>query len=164
LREGKIYVPREAERAIANFFMKGNLIALRELALRRMAERVGEQMDVYRDEHAVRGTRVGEQMDDYRGEHAVLGTWPARERLLVCVGPSPFAGRLIRATRRMAVGLKSPWVAAHIETPKDAELSAAAREQLAQNMRLVEQLGGETVTLSGPSVAGELIRYARSRT
>jgi two-component system sensor histidine kinase KdpD len=69
---------------MAHFFTKGNLIALRELALRRTAERVGEQMDVYRDEHEVRGT------------------WPARERLLVCVGPSPFAGRLVRATRRMA--------------------------------------------------------------
>lgn len=145
LREGKVYIAREAERAVANFFMKGNLIALRELALRRTAERVGEQMDLYRDEHAVRGT------------------WPARERILVCVGPSPFAGRLIRATRRMAASLKSPWVAVHVETPRDAELSNAAREQLTQNLRLVEQLGGETATLSGQSVAEELIQYARTR-
>ena len=145
LREGKVYIAREAERAMANFFTKGNLIALRELALRRTAERVGEQMDVYRDEHAVRGT------------------WPARERLLVCVGPSPFAGRLVRATRRMAASLKSPWVAVHVETPGDADLSDADREQLTQTLRLVEQLGGETATLSGQSVADELIQYARSR-
>jgi two-component system sensor histidine kinase KdpD len=145
LREGKVYVPHEAERAIANFFTKGNLIALRELALRRMAERVGEQMDVYRD------------------EHAISGTWPARERLLVCVGPSPFAGRLVRATRRMAAGLKSSWMAVHIEGPKDATLSESAKEQLAQTLRLVEQLGGETVTLSGQNVAEELLQYARSR-
>ena len=145
LREGKVYIAREAERAIANFFTKGNLIALRELALRRTAERVGEQMDVY------------------RGEHAVRGTWPARERILVCVGPSPFAGRLVRATRRMAASLKSPWVAVHIETPNDADLSDADREQLLQTLRLVEQLGGETATLSGQSVAEELIQYARSR-
>ena len=145
LREGKVYIAREAERAMANFFTKGNLIALRELALRRTAERVGEQMDVYRDEHAVRGT------------------WPARERLLVCVGPSPFAGRLVRATRRMAASLKAPWVAVHVETPGDADLSDADREQLAQTLRLVEQLGGETATLSGQSVADELIQYARSR-
>jgi len=145
LREGKVYIAREAERAAANFFTKGNLIALRELALRRTAERVGEQMDVYRDEHAVRGT------------------WPARERLLVCVGPSPFAGRLIRATRRMAASLKSPWIAVHIETPGDAELSAADRERLTQNLRLVEQLGGETATLNGQNIADELIQYARSR-
>jgi two-component system sensor histidine kinase KdpD len=145
LREGKVYVSREAERAIANFFTKGNLIALRELALRRMAERVGEQMDVFRDEHAVRKT------------------WPARERILVCVGPSPFSARLVRATRRMAAGLKSPWIAVHIEGPNDAALSDAAREQLAQTLRLVEQLGGETVTLSGQNAAEELVQYARSR-
>ena len=145
LREGKIYIAREAERAMSHFFTKGNLIALRELALRRTAERVGEQMDVYRDEHAVRGT------------------WPARERLLVCIGPSPFASRLVRATRRMAASLKSPWVAVHIETPNDADLSDADKEQLTQTLRLVEQLGGETTTLSGQSIADELIQYARSR-
>jgi len=145
LREGKVYVPREAERAMAHYFTKGNLIALRELALRRTAERVGEQMDVYRD------------------EHEVSGTWPARDRLLVCVGPSPFAGRLVRATRRMAASLKAPWVAVHIETPHDADLSEADRKQLTQTLRLAEQLGGETTTLSGQSVAEELIQYARSR-
>jgi two-component system sensor histidine kinase KdpD len=145
LREGKVYVPREAQRAMANFFTKGNLIALRELALRQTAEQVGEQMDVY------------------RGEHAVQGTWPARERLLVCVGPSPFAARLVRATCRMAASLKSPWVAVHVETPADADLSDAAREQLTQTLRLAEQLGGETATLSGQSIADELIHYARDR-
>ncbi|MEN6406639.1 MAG: sensor histidine kinase KdpD [Thermoguttaceae bacterium] len=145
LREGKVYIPREAERAMANFFTKGNLIALRELALRRTAERVGEQMDVYRDRHAVRAA------------------WPARERLLVCVGPSPFAARLVRATRRMAASLKSPWIAVHVETPRDADLSEADRAQLTQNLRLVEQLGGETAILSGQNVAEELVQYARSR-
>jgi len=145
LREGKVYVPREAERAVANFFTKGNLLALRELALRRTAERVGEQMDVYREEHAVRGT------------------WPARERLLVCVGPSPFAARLVRATRRMAASLKAAWVAVHVETPQAANHSPADREQLLQTLRLAEQLGGETVTLSGYSIAEELLDYARSR-
>jgi two-component system sensor histidine kinase KdpD len=144
LREGKVYIPREAERAMANFFTKGNLIALRELALRRTAERVGEQMDVYRKEQAVRVT------------------WPARERLLVCIGPSPFAARLVRATRRMAASLKAPWVAVHVETPQTAKLSTAAREQMSQTLRLIEQLGGEMVTLSGHSVAEELLNYARS--
>ena len=145
LQEGKVYIAREAQRAMANFFTKGNLIALRELALRQTAQRVGEQMDVY------------------RGEHAVLGTWPARERLLVCVGPSPFAARLVRATCRMADGLKSPWVAVHVETPRDANLSDASREQLTHTLRLAEQLGGETATLSGQSIADELIHYARGR-
>jgi two-component system, OmpR family, sensor histidine kinase KdpD len=145
LREGKVYIAREAERAMAHFFTKGNLIALRELALRRTAERVGEQMDVYRDQHAVQET------------------WPARERLLVCVGPSPFANRLVRATGRMAASLKAPWVAVHVETPADADLSGAAGEQLTQTLRLAEQFGAETATLSGQSVAEELIQYARSR-
>jgi two-component system, OmpR family, sensor histidine kinase KdpD len=145
LREGKVYVPHEAERAVAHFFTKGNLIALRELALRRTAERVGEQMDVYRDEHAVRTM------------------WPARERLLVCVGPSPFASRLVRTTRRMAASLKCPWVAVHIETPRDSDLSERSREQLTQTLRLAEQLGGETTTISGQNVADELIQYARGR-
>ncbi len=132
LREGKIYIAREAERAMANFFTKGNLIALRELALRQTAERVGEQMDVY------------------RGEHAVRGTWPARERLLVCVGPSPFAGRLVRATRRMAASLKSPWIAVHVETPTSAGLADADKAQLAETLRLVERLGGDTATPQRP--------------
>ncbi len=145
LREGKVYVPREAERALSNFFTKGNLIALRELALRRTAERVGTQMDVYRE------------------EHKVTGTWPARERLLVCVGPSPFTARLVRAMRRMAVGLKTPWVAAHVETPAEGRISEADRDRLAQTFHLVEELGGETVTLTGANVADELIHYARSR-
>ena len=145
LREGKIYIPQQAERARGNFFTKGNLIALRELALQRTAE------------------RVGAQMEDYREEHAVLGTWPARERLMVCVGPSPFAVRLVRATRRMAAGLKAPWIAIHVETAADANLSEADRERLAQTFHLAEQLGGETVTISGNTLADELIHYARSR-
>jgi two-component system sensor histidine kinase KdpD len=144
LREGKVYVAREAERAMANFFAKGNLIALRELALRRTAERVGAQMDVYRT------------------EHAVVPTWPARERILVCVGPSPFAPRLVRATCRMAASLKAPWVAVHVETPADARMSDADRERLAEATRLAEQLGGDTATVSGHDVADEMIHYARS--
>jgi two-component system sensor histidine kinase KdpD len=145
LREGKVYIPREAERAIENFFTKGNLIALREMALRRTAERVGTQMDLY------------------RSEHAVAPTWPARERLIVCVGPSPYAGRLVRATRRMAASLKAPWIAVHVETPDDARMSEADRDRLARTMQLAEQLGGQTATISGHDVADELIRYARSR-
>lgn len=145
LREGKVYIPREAERAIQNFFTKGNLIALREMALRRTAE------------------RVGAQMEDYRKEHAVAPTWPARERLLVCVGASPFAARLIRATRRMAASLKAPWVAVHVETPADARMSTEQREQLSQALHLAEQLGGEIATISAHDVADELLHYARDR-
>jgi two-component system sensor histidine kinase KdpD len=145
LKEGKIYLPKVAERAVDNFFNKGNLIALRELALRRTAE------------------RVGEQMEDFRERHAVERTWAARDRLLVCVGPSPFSARLVRATRRMAAGLKAPWIAVHVETPTDVQLPQSARDQLAENLHLAEQLGAETATLSGFEVAEELIRYSRAR-
>lgn len=145
MREGKVYVPHQAERATHGFFKKGNLIALRELALRKAAE------------------HVGAEMDDYREEHGLTGATPVRERLLVCVGPSPFSTRLVRATRRMARSLKAPWTAVHVETPRDARLSEKDREQLSQTLNLVEQLGGDTATLSGPNLADELIHYARSR-
>jgi two-component system sensor histidine kinase KdpD len=145
LREGKVYMPHQAERAVQSFFRKGNLIALRELALRKAAE------------------HVGAEMEDYRAEHGLEGVRPVNERLLVCVGPSPFSGRLVRATRRMARGLKAPWIAVHIETPADSRLADKEREQLSQTLNLVEQLGGETATLSGHSLADELIQYARSR-
>ncbi len=145
MREGKVYVAQQAERAIQNFFSKGNLIALRELALRKAAE------------------RVGAEMEDYREAHGVAGVWPVNERLLVCVGPSPFAARLVRATRRIAGSIKAPWIAVHVETPADTRLSEKDNEQLSQTLNLVEQLGGETATLSGHSLADELIHYARSR-
>ncbi len=145
LREGKVYVPEQARRAIEHFFQKGHLIALRELALRRSAE------------------RVDAQMVDYRQEHAIENTWPAADRLLVCVGPSPMSARLIRATRRMAVGLRAPWTALHVESPAEARLSDAARQRLADNMHLAEQLGAETVTIAGTALADEVVAFARSR-
>jgi two-component system sensor histidine kinase KdpD len=145
LREGKVYVPHQAERATQGFFRKGNLIALRELALRKAAE------------------HVGAEMEEYRQEHGLTGMKPVAERLLVCVGPSPFSARLVRAARRMARGLKAPWIAVHVETPRDPQLTEKDREQLSQTLNLVEQLGGETATLSGPNLADELIHYARNR-
>jgi two-component system sensor histidine kinase KdpD len=145
MREGKVYVPNQADRAVKNFFSKGNLIALRELALRKAAE------------------RVGAQMEDYREEHGVSGVWPVNERLLVCVGPSPFSTRLVRATRRIAGSLRAPWMAVHVETPADSRLPEGAREQLSETLHLAEQLGGEIVTISGHNLTDELINYAHSR-
>jgi two-component system sensor histidine kinase KdpD len=145
LHEGKVYVPDQAARAVQNFFNKGNLIALRELALRKMAE------------------RVERQMTDWRMDQAITGTWPAADRLLVCVGPGPSSGSLVRAARRMSASLRAPWMAVHVETPNDARLSQLDRERLAQNLHLARQLGGEVVTLGGTDVAGELISYARER-
>jgi len=144
LREGKVYVPEQAGRAIEQFFRKGNLIALRELALRRTAERVDAQM---------RG---------YMAERGIRDTWAAAERLLVCVGPSPTAVRLVRATGRMAARLHADWIAAHVETPPDQRLTRAEREDILRALELAEQLGARTVSLSGQSVADELLAYAQA--
>jgi len=146
LKEGKVYMPEYAERAAAHFFRKGNLIALRELALRCTAD------------------RVNRQVESYRQEESITKLWPTAERLLVCVSPSPFSGRLVRAARRMAAGLRAEWIAAYVETPASAEMPERDREQLKRNLHLAEQLGAETVTLGGPgSVVEQLLAYARKR-
>ena len=144
LREGKVYVPEQARRALENFFQKGNLIALRELTLRRGAD------------------RIGAQVDDYRRRHAIEETWPAHEHLLVCVSPSPMSARLIRATRRMGAGLQAKWTALHVETPAAAALSQDDRSRLARNLHLAEQLGARIATVSGPDMIGEVIAYAKA--
>src|SRR5215813_7138056 len=145
LREGKVYTSQQAEQASRNFFRKGNLIALRELALRRTADRVDVQMQLY------------------RRDHAIAATWPTTERILVCVSPSPLAVRLIRAARRMATRLRAEWLVVYVETPAHLRLPAADRDRVVQTLRLADQLGAETVTLSGQSVSEELLTYARTR-
>jgi two-component system sensor histidine kinase KdpD len=143
LREGKVYVPEQADRAIERFFRKGNLIALRELALRRTAERVDAQM---------RG---------YMAERGIRETWAAGERFLVCIGPSSSAVKLVRATRRMAARVHAEWLAIHVESPRDQRLTAQEREEIARALELTEQLGGRAVTLSGQSTADEILAYTR---
>src|SRR5215510_8476321 len=145
LREGKVYVSEQARRALDHFFGKGNLIALRELALRRTADRVDAQMQLY------------------RSTHAITETWPTTERILVCVSPSPLSVRLVRAARRMAALLRAEWLAVYVETPTQLRLPEADRERVVNTLRLAEQLGAETATLSGHSVSEELLTYARTR-
>jgi two-component system sensor histidine kinase KdpD len=145
LREGKIYVPQQAEHALQNFFRKGNLMALRELALRRTAERV----DV--------------DMQDYRQDKAVEQIWPAGERIMVCISPSPLAARLVRAAKRMAAGLHAEWLTVYVETPNAARLSEADRNRVIQTLRLAEQLGAETATLTGHNITEETLNFARKR-
>jgi two-component system sensor histidine kinase KdpD len=146
LREGKVYVPEQARRAIHHFFSRGNLTALRELAMRTAAE------------------RVDKEMLDYMRAHAVPGPWPTRDRLLVCVDGGPSGGGLVRTARRMADRARIPWIAVHIEAPGDDRLGDGEKSQLDQTLRLAERLGAEVVTLpGGPSTAKELLRYARSR-
>jgi two-component system sensor histidine kinase KdpD len=145
LREGKVYMPEQAAAAIENFFRKGNLIALRELALRRTADRVDEQMQVYRQDKGIKAI------------------WPAGERILVCVGHNPRSIRLIHAARRLAAGLRAEWIAAHVEAPSRVRTSESDIKQLGDHMRLAESLGAETVVLSGQRMSEEVITYARSR-
>src|SRR5262252_852505 len=145
LREGKVYVPEQIQRAIQHFFTKGNLIALRELALRRTAERVDQQMEIY------------------RRDHAVVRTWPAAETIMVCVNSKPRGPRLIRAARQMAAGLHAKWIAVYVQIPRHLRQLQTDRDRLVQTLRLAEQLGAETVTLTGANVAQELLSYARSR-
>lgn len=143
LVEGKVYRPDIAERAIRQFFNKGNLTALRELALRRTAERVDAQMLEHRQRARVRQT------------------WAASERIIVCVGPSPLSARLVRSARRLAVSLRAQWSAVFVETPQ--ELAPDAKARVNTHLQLAQQLGGEAITLSGHSMAQTLTDYARER-
>ncbi|MEO8659041.1 MAG: sensor histidine kinase KdpD [Bryobacteraceae bacterium] len=145
MEEGKVYIADQAQRAMGSFFRPGNLIALREMALRRTAD------------------RVDAQMRSYRKTHAIQSTWPVTERLIVSIGPSPFSAKLIRAAKRMAERLHAEWIVAFVDTPQYASASADVRQRVLSSLRLAEQLGAETVTLTGDKVAESLLRYARSR-
>lgn len=145
LKEGKVYVPEQAELAAKGFFKPGNLIALRELALRLGARRVEAQMLRYRE------------------EEGILRTWPAAERLLVCVSPSPASEALLRSAKRLAAELHADWTAAYVETPAALRLGEAERERLAGHLRLAQTLGAESVTLAGEVGPEEIVAFARSR-
>jgi len=145
LQAGKVYVPEQARHALESFFRKGNLIALRELALRTTADRVDAAMREYREGHAIRET------------------WAAGERLMVAIGPYEQAERLIRAGKRMASALHAEWIAVYVETPELLRLAEAERDRRIALLRLAESLGAETVTLGGSSVGEELANYARAR-
>jgi two-component system sensor histidine kinase KdpD len=142
LREGKVYLPEQAQRAERSFFRRGNLTALRELALRRTAD------------------HVDEDVRDYRRHHAIEETWPVAERLLVCIRPNPESGRLIRSARRLAVRLRAEWIVAFVESPSQRALSAAERVSLAEAFKLAEELGADTAALSG-EVGPAVLDYAR---
>jgi two-component system sensor histidine kinase KdpD len=143
LREGKVYVPDMAARAIEQFFNEGNLYALRELALRRAAERVDNQMLAYMQ------TR------------SIPGPWPVGEFLLVCIGPGPLAERLIRTARRQADRINARWCAIYIETPTHHRLSREAKEQVDRSLQLAEKMGATTTSLFGLNVANTILEYAR---
>ena len=145
LKEGKVYVPQQAQEAIRHFFRKGNLIALRELALRQTAN------------------RVDAQMRDYREDHAIRDIWQVAERILVCIGPNPLAERLVRAGKRFATALRAEWIVAYVETPQLQRLTAGERDAVLRVLRLAEQLGAETVTLSAPDMSEAIVDFSRER-
>jgi two-component system sensor histidine kinase KdpD len=145
LREGRVYGGEKSELALKEFFRKGNLIALRQLALRATADRVDAAMREYRD------------------RHAIANPWVAGERLLVCVGPDALSERVVRAARRLALAHHAQWLAVYVETPSLQRLPQNARDRMLHTLKLAEELGAETANLSGTSVAAELIALARQR-
>ncbi len=145
LREGKVYVAQTASRALGHYFSPGNLTALRELALRRTAQ------------------RVDAQLLDHMQAHAISGPWPAGDRVLVAISGGGNAAALVRYGRRAGERLRAPWTALHVETASRAELSEAARSSVTDALRLAERLGGEAVTIPGHDVAGDILSFARER-
>lgn len=143
LHEGKVYVPEQAARAIDKFFRKGNLTALREISLRRAAE------------------RVDNQMRSYMRAQAIPGPWPAGDRILVCLSSHPLGERLVRAGRRLADDLNAEWIVVFVETPGHLHMPPENRERIQRNLNLAEQMGAKVENVSGASVAETVLAYAR---
>ena len=144
LREGKVYLPHQAERAVRHYFKPGNLTALRELALRRTAQRVDEQMLSYMQQHAIRGP------------------WAAGERVLVCVSEDPSCAALIRYAKRLADRLHAPWTAIYVETQRYHRMSERERDRIADGLRLAEKLGAEAITIPGGRIADDIVSYSEA--
>lgn len=146
LHEGKVYVPSTAECAIAHSFSPGNLTALRELALRRTAQ------------------RLDAQLLSHMQSHAISGPWAAGDRVLVCISEDPRAAGLVRYAKRVADRLHGPWTALHVETRRSHQLTEEQRDRIADTLRLAERLGGEAITLPGGGrhIADDVLAHARS--
>lgn len=143
LKEGKVYLPQQAERATQNFFRKGNLLALRELSLRRTADRVDEDVVAY------------------RRDKSVASVWPTQNSLLVCIGPEPGGEKLVRNGARLAAQFDVPWHVIYVETPELLRLPKARRTRLLKILKLAADLGAKTSTLPGEDAARVALTYAR---
>lgn len=143
LRDGKVYLPNQAERAIRNFFRKGNLLALRELALRRTAD------------------RVDDDVQQYRRDQLVSPVWQTQDSLLACIGPGVGSEKIVRTAARIASRLEAPWHAVYVETPERQRLPTASRDRILKTLKLAQDLGAHTATVAGASVEDEAVRYAR---
>lgn len=145
LKEGKVYIaPEVKKRAAQNFFKKSNLIALRELALRRTAERVDALMDVY------------------KGKGGGATGWSGADRILVCIGPETLSARLVRVAKRMAGGLKSPWTAIYIENERHYRLGKEGQEAVDRTIKLAERMGGKVEIVQGQKASEDILTYARA--
>lgn len=142
LREGKVYIPDQAAKAIEKFFRPGNLMALRELSLRRTASRVDDQMRAYME------------------TQSIAGPWATAERLMVCVSGSPYSEKLIRATCRLAEELKAQWFTVYIETPRGGRLVQENRERIWRDLRLAESLGGQVASVTATDITDAVMEYA----
>ncbi|MFI4954717.1 MAG: DUF4118 domain-containing protein, partial [Gammaproteobacteria bacterium] len=143
LQQGKVYFPEQAELAAAHFFRKGNLIALRELALRVTAE------------------HVGAEALSYRQGQGIQEIWPTKEKIMVCVGPDAESIKLIRTARRIAASLQADWMAVHIDAARLGK-TEVQRNSAIQNLRLAEQLGAETRIIAGFDLVKEIIEFANN--
>jgi two-component system, OmpR family, sensor histidine kinase KdpD len=143
LREGKVYLPDQAARAIEKFFRKGNLTALREISLRRAAE------------------QVDTQMRSYMRAESISGPWPARDHILVCLSSHPLGERLVRAGRRLADDLNADWIVSFVETPGHIHMPPENRERIQRNLNLAEQIGARVENLTGTSVAETVLEFSR---
>ncbi|MEF7615860.1 DUF4118 domain-containing protein [Aquincola sp. MAHUQ-54] len=145
LKAGKVYLPQQAEQAAAHFFRKGNLLALRELALRRTADRVDDEVLAWRRRSAVHGAQP---------------VWPHREALLACIGPGGGQEQVVRSCARLAAQLEVGWHAVHVETPAAAQAAPGGRPAALAALKLAQELGAQVGTLTAPDPAAALVRYA----
>lgn len=142
LKDGKVYISDQAMRALEKFFRKGNLTALRELSLRRAAN------------------RVDNQMLNYMQHEAIAGPWPAAEHILVCISSHPLAERLIRSGKRLAEDLNAEWYVLFVETPQHLKMPADNRARIQHFFALAEELGAKVVSFTGESVADEVLKFS----
>ena len=145
LQEGKVYIPEQARRAVENFFQRGNLVALRELTLTLVAR------------------KMGTELLNYMKAKAISGPWPTGERLMVCIGPSPYALQLLRKAYTIAKETNAEWYAVYVALPALKDLSNEQRTHLAESLNLAEELGAKTSTLMGTDIAEEILRFAKEQ-
>ena len=143
LKEGKVYISDQAEVAVQRFFKRGNLLALRQLALRRAA------------------SKLDDELKNYMKAHAIVGPWPTADRLIVCIGPTPYARQLVRKAYQMAAEANAEWFAVYVETVSLMRLAERARVYVTNALKLAEELGGKVRMLTGTDAATELIRFAQ---